>query len=127
VEEGIILRDSFCGFLSKVPIDVNLWRVLKDVGKMLLSSTALGLKHPLKCISPFALRFGLQMICSKQCLCLVLGKYHYGLQIVTELVLVGGGGKEEWGEFVACGKAILISMSRDRPVLSGVEGGGGKT
>lgn len=42
---------------------------------------------------------------------------------------VGGGGvgKEEWGEFVACGEAILISMSRDRPVLSGVEGGGGKT
>lgn len=27
------------------------------------------------------------MICSKQCLYLVLGKYHYGLHIVTELVL----------------------------------------
>jgi hypothetical protein len=34
-------------------------------------------------------------------------------------------GKEERGEFVACGEAILISMSRDRPGLSGVEGDGG--
>jgi len=38
-----------------------------------------------------------------------------------------GGGKEEWGEFVACGEAILISMSRDRPVLLGAEGSGEKT
>lgn len=36
------------------------------------------------------------------------------------------GGKEEQGEFVACGEAILISMSRDRPGLSGVEGDGGQ-
>jgi len=32
------------------------------------------------------------MICSKQCLYLVLGKYHYGLHIVTELVLGVGVG-----------------------------------
>lgn len=36
------------------------------------------------------------------------------------------GGKEEWGGSVACGDAILISMSRDRPGLSGVKGDCGK-
>jgi hypothetical protein len=50
-------------------------------------------------------------------------KYHYELHIVIE---VSFGGKEEWGGSVACGDAILISMSRDRPGLSEVKGDCGK-
>lgn len=37
------------------------------------------------------------MICSKQCLYLVLGKYHYELHIVTELVLGGRGWQRGMG------------------------------
>jgi hypothetical protein len=57
VEEGIFLYDSFCCPLCGGPIYENLWRVLKNEGRMLLPSNALTLKHPLKCISPFALRY----------------------------------------------------------------------
>jgi hypothetical protein len=64
------------------------------------------------------------MICTKQCLYLVVvEKYHYELHIVIEGSF---GGNEQWGGSVACGDAILISMSRDRPGLSGVNGDGGK-
>jgi hypothetical protein len=59
----------------------------------------------------------LQMICTKQCLyLLVVEKYHYEVHIVIEGKF---GGNEEGGGSVACGDAILISMSRDRPGLSG--------
>jgi hypothetical protein len=57
VEEGIFLCDSFCCPLCGGSIYENLWRVLKNEGRMLLPSNALSLKHPLKYISPFALRY----------------------------------------------------------------------